>query len=60
MIEFGRTGVMYIGKATKKSMPNNGRRLIMVGYYGGDKHSSDTYMVYVPGTNRIVPTKNVI
>jgi hypothetical protein len=58
-IEFGRTGVMFKGKATKKSMLNNGIQVIMVGY-GGDKHSSDTYMVYVPGTNRIVPTKNVV
>jgi Integrase core domain. len=29
-IEFDRTGVMYKGKATKKSMLNNGRRVIMV------------------------------
>ena len=58
-IEFGRTGVMFKGKATKKTMLNNGRRVIMVGY-GGDKHSSNTYMVYVLGTNWIVLTKNVV
>ena len=57
-IQFGRVGYTFTGKKTKKSLKSGGVRCIMVGY-GGDAHSSNTYMVYKPSTDKIVCTKNV-
>jgi len=57
-IEFGRQGIIFTGKKTKKSISSPGEKAIMVGY-AGDLHSSDTYYMYKPRTNKVVTTKDV-
>ena len=57
-IQFGRIGYIFTGKKTKKSLKSAGVRCIMIGY-GGDAHSSNTYKVYKPSTDKVVCSKNV-